>query len=129
MKTYSAVALSMLVGAAIGATAIQGLHAQAKPTAYVIVEVDVTDQAAYVRDYAPLAQKAMRDGGAKYLARAPAMTVSLDGEQPKSRVGLIAFENIDVAKAAFNSAAYKQARMTGEKLAKFRIFAIEGTPQ
>jgi len=119
----------MLVGAAIGATAIQGLHAQAKPTAYVIVEVDVTDQAAYVRDYAPLAQKAMRDGGAKYLARAPAMTVSLDGEQPKSRVGLIAFENIDVAKAAFNSAAYKQARMTGEKLAKFRIFAIEGTPQ
>jgi uncharacterized protein (DUF1330 family) len=42
---------------------------------------------------------------------------------------LIAFENIDVAKAAFSSAAYKQARVTGEKLAKFRSFAIEGTPQ
>lgn len=129
MKTYSAVALSMLAGAALGAAAIQGLHAQAQPTAYVIVEVDMTDPDAYAKEYGPLAQKAMKDGGAKYLARAPAKSVSIDGEPPKSRIGLIAFENMDVARAAFNSAAYKQARMTGEKYAKFRIFALEGTPQ
>lgn len=129
MKTHFAVALSMFAGAALGAAAIQGLHAQAKPPAYVIVEVDVADQNAYVKEYAPLAQKAMRDAGAKYLALAPAKTVSFDGEPPKSRVGLIAFENIDAAKAAFTSPAYKQARTIGEKLAQFRIFAIEGKLQ
>lgn len=129
MKIFSAATLSLLVGAALGAAAIQGLHAQAKPPAYVIVEVDMTDPDAYAKEYGPLAQKAMKDSGAKYLARAPAKSVSIDGAPPKSRIGLIAFENMDVARAAFSSPAYMQARTTGEKYATFRIFALEGTLQ
>src|SRR5262249_40656258 len=38
MKTRYAVALSMIAGIAIGAAAIQGLHAQAKPKAYLVTE-------------------------------------------------------------------------------------------
>jgi uncharacterized protein (DUF1330 family) len=129
MNNFSTAALSMLLGAAIGAAVIQGLHAQAKPPAYVIVEVDMSNPEAYAKEYGPLAQKAMKDSGAKYLARAPAKSESFDGEPPKSRIGLIAFENIDVARAAFTSPDYLQARKIGEKYAKFRIFALEGTPQ
>lgn len=55
--------------------------------------------------------------------------MSIDGEPPKSRIGLIAFENMDVARAAFASPAYMQARTIGEKYATFRIFALEGTLQ
>ena len=36
MKARYTVALSMIAGAALGGAAIQGLHAQAKPPAYVI---------------------------------------------------------------------------------------------
>jgi hypothetical protein len=44
MKTHYTVALSMLAGAALGATALQGLHAQAKPPAYFVIEINkVTD--------------------------------------------------------------------------------------
>src|SRR5260370_42655092 len=38
-KTSYTVALSVLAGAALGAAAIQGLHAQAKPPAYAVAEV------------------------------------------------------------------------------------------
>jgi hypothetical protein len=46
MKTRYAVALSTLVGIAIGAVAIQGLHAQAKPKAYIVTESEIVDAAA-----------------------------------------------------------------------------------
>jgi hypothetical protein len=36
MKTRYTVVLSMIAGAAVGAAAIQGLHAQAKPKAYLV---------------------------------------------------------------------------------------------
>ncbi len=41
MKANYKLAIALLAGAAIGALAMQGLHAQAKPTAYVIAEIDV----------------------------------------------------------------------------------------
>jgi hypothetical protein len=45
MKTKYTVALSMIAGAAIGALAIQGLHAQAsKSRVFFITESDVVDQ-------------------------------------------------------------------------------------
>ena len=36
----------MVAGIAIGATAIQALHAQGKPKAYSVTEIEVLDQAA-----------------------------------------------------------------------------------
>ena len=46
MKTRYTVALSMIAGAAFGAAAIQGLHAQAKSKVYFISESEVVDRAA-----------------------------------------------------------------------------------
>jgi uncharacterized protein (DUF1330 family) len=128
MKPYYTIALSMLAGAAVGAVAIQSLHAQAKPTAYVIVESDVTNQDAYAKEYAPLVVKALTDGGGKFLVRGGKI-VSIEGEPPKSRIILIAFENLEKAQAAFASMAFRDARKTGDKYAKFRIWAVEGPSQ
>jgi hypothetical protein len=44
MKTCCTVALSMFAGSIFGAGAIQGLHAQSKPPAYVIGQIEVTNQ-------------------------------------------------------------------------------------
>ena len=44
MKIQYTVALSMLAGIGLGAVAVQGLHAQAKPPAYFVIEINkVTD--------------------------------------------------------------------------------------
>ena len=39
------------------------------------------------------------------------------------------FENMEKAKAAFDSAAYKSAKKVGDKYANFRIYAVEGLLQ
>ena len=39
------------------------------------------------------------------------------------------FANMEKAKAAFNSQAYKDAKRVGDKYAKFRIYAVEGLSQ
>jgi len=128
MEMKYAVGLSLLAGIALGGTAIQMLHAQAKPPAYVISEIDVTDKEAYAKEYVPFVVKALKESGQKQLA-AGGQTVSLSGEPPRSRIVLSIFENIDKAKAAYTSPAYLEARKIGDKYAKLRIFAVEGIPQ
>jgi len=128
MKTYRTIALSMFVGSIFGAGAIRCLHAQSKPPAYVIGQIEVTNQEAYKTEYAPLVLKALSaaDPGYKVLARG-GRTVSIDGEPPASRIVLYAFTDMDHAVAAYNSLEYKAARSFGEKYAnKFRFFAVEG---
>ena len=127
MKIRYTVALSMLAGAAVGGTAIQALHAQAKPTAYVVAEIDVANQEGYVKEYLPPSSKALLDAGAKYLARG-SKTVAIKGEPPK-RIVLFSFESLDKAQAAYNSPAFVEAVKIGEKYAKFRIYAVEASPQ
>jgi hypothetical protein len=46
MNTHYTVALAMFAGIAIGAVAVQGLHAQSKPKAYTVTEIEVIDAAA-----------------------------------------------------------------------------------
>jgi uncharacterized protein (DUF1330 family) len=130
MKTHFTVALSMLAGAALGASAIERLHAQAKPPAYVVAEIDVTNQDGFVKEFAPLAVKALGAGdpGYKAIARG-GKTASIEGDPPKSRIVINAFTDLDHAIAAYGSADYKAARSIGDKYAKFRIYAVEGPAQ
>ena len=69
MKSYYAVGIGVLCGAGLGVLAIQALHAQATPPAYAIIEIDVSNPDAFVKEYAPLVQKTLLATGAKYLAR------------------------------------------------------------
>jgi uncharacterized protein (DUF1330 family) len=127
MKTHCTVGLSVLAGIGLGAVAVQGIHAQAKPPTYVIAEIDVTNQDGYAKEYIPLGQKAVLDGGAKYLARGT-KTTSFKGEPPK-RIVLLVFDDFDKAQATFTSPAFMEAARIGDRHAKFRIFAVEGLPQ
>jgi uncharacterized protein (DUF1330 family) len=127
MKTYYTVVLSMLAGASLGAGAIQGLHAQAKPPAYVIAQIDVTNPDAFAKEFAPLAVKALGAGDPAYKAIARGgKTVSIEGDPPASRIVINVFTDLDHAVAAYNSPDYKAARAIGDKYGKFRIFAVEG---
>jgi uncharacterized protein (DUF1330 family) len=128
MKTHYTVALSLLAGLAVGAAAMQALHAQAKPPAYVVAEIDVINSAPYDKEYVPPAAKAITDGGGKYIVRG-GETTSFYGDPPKSRIAIMLFESMDKAKAAFDSPAFRAAKAIGDKYAKFRVYAVEGLPQ
>ena len=54
----------MLAGIGVGAVAIQGLHAQGKPKAYVVTEIEVVDAAASAA-YGPLVQAAQKAAGGR----------------------------------------------------------------
>jgi uncharacterized protein (DUF1330 family) len=129
MNTNYKVAIALVAGAAIGGAAIQGLHAQTKPLAYVVAEIDVTNLDGYVNEYVPLAVKALHASAAyKALARG-GKTVAIDGAPPKSRIAINSFENLDAAVAAYNSPAYQEAKRIGNKYGTFRIYAVEGLKQ
>ncbi|HEY8016205.1 MAG TPA: DUF1330 domain-containing protein [Dongiaceae bacterium] len=128
MKTRYTAALSVLAGLAVGAAAVEALHAQAKPPAYVVAEIEVTNLTPYDKEYVPAAMKAIAEGGGKYIVRG-GESAALYGEPPKGRIAIMVFENMEKAKAAFDSAAYKAAKKVGDKYANFRIYAVEGLPQ
>jgi len=128
MNTKFKLILAVLAGAALGATAIQGLHAQAKPPVYQIVEIDVLNQEVYVKDYAPKAQAAIRASGGKFLA-AGGKTTSIEGDPPKTRIVLQQWDSVEQIQAYRNSAAFKDLLPLREKLAKFRSFTVEGIAQ
>jgi uncharacterized protein (DUF1330 family) len=125
MKTRFALVIASFVGAVTGALAVQALHAQSNPPAYVITEIQVTDPDAYRTEYAPKVAKVIQDAGAKYLARG-GTTVTLDGEPPRGRVVVLAFENLDRAQAWRDSAAHKELIPIRDKYSKTRSFIIEG---
>jgi uncharacterized protein (DUF1330 family) len=127
MKMRFALAIAALAGAAAGALAVQGLHAQASPPAYVVTEIQVTDPGAYQTEYAPKVASMNQDAGVKYLARG-GKTVTLDGEPPKGRVVVLVFENMDKAQEWHNSAAHRALVPMRDKYSTTRSFIVEGVP-
>jgi uncharacterized protein (DUF1330 family) len=134
MRTHLTVAMSMLAGAAIGAAAIDGLHAQAKPPLYLVSEIDVTNPEAYGKEYAPKAQALIKASGGRFVAiggvagAGAGKVIAFDGEAPR-RTTIQVWDSMEKYQAYRNLPAFKEARQIGEKYAKFRTFAVEGVPQ
>jgi uncharacterized protein (DUF1330 family) len=118
----------MLAGVGLGVVAVQTLQAQATPPIYQITEIDVTNVDAYVKEFAPKAQAAIKAAGGRFLAAGMKVT-SIEGDPPKPRVALIAWDNMEKLQAYRNSEVFKEIRPIGDKYAKFRGFTVEGLPQ
>ena len=125
MKTRYIVALSAAAGIAIGAAAVQTLHAQAKPPGFIVAEIDVSNVEAYNKEFLPLASKALASGGVKFLVRG-GKSMAIDGEPPKKRLVIGQYESLEKAYATYTSPEYREARKIGDKYAKFHIYAVEG---
>jgi uncharacterized protein (DUF1330 family) len=132
MYRHITMGLAMIASAAVGAAAVQSLHAQAKPPVYVIGAIDVSNPEAYGKEFARQAQVTIRNAGGKFIAiggaggaLASGQVTAFDGEAPKRAV-IIAWESLDKAKAWYNSAEYQNLLRVGQRYAKFNTFAIEG---
>ena len=127
MKTKYTIAMATIGGFALGAIAVQALHAQGKPMAYGIAEVTVNDKDAYAKEFLPVVQKTVADNGGKFLA-AGGKTESLQGAPPPPRVVIIQWPNLDAAEAWWHAAATKDAFALGTKYANIRNYVVEGLP-
>jgi uncharacterized protein (DUF1330 family) len=134
MNQRIALALALLAGIGIGATAIQGLHAQAKPPVYYISEIDVTNPDAYGKEYAPQAQAMIKAAGGRFVAiggtagNGATMVTAFDGDAPK-RVTVQVWDSTEKIRAWRADPNYQALRKTGDKYAKFRSYSVEGLPQ
>ena len=124
MKTSYAVAVSMFIGAAIGAAAMGGVNAQVgKSKVYFISESEVLDRAGVTAYEAKLAPVIKAAGG--NLTLGDKITPVL-GDAPK-RVGVTEFESAEKAQAWINSSERKALAPERDKAIKFvRQYIVEG---
>ena len=127
MKTRYTVVLSMIAGAALGGAAIQGLHAQAKPKAYLVTESEVIDRPS-VPPYDPLLASAMQAAGGQWIGGAgPTEKITAVLGDPPKRFGVVEFESIDKAQAWLKSSGREAIAPQRNKAIKLvRQFIFEG---
>jgi uncharacterized protein (DUF1330 family) len=120
------IALSVIAGIALGAALVEALHAQAKPQAYVVGEINVTDPDGFTKNFSPLARKALAEAPGYRALVLGGKTIAIEGPAPETRVVINVFDSLDAAVQAYNSPDFKAAKKIGDKYATFRTYAVEG---
>ena len=127
MKTLSIATLAVLAGFGLGAIAIEGLHAQAKPKAYTVAEletVDATAQAGYV----PAVLAAQRAAGGHPFNTGAGKIVAMDGLPAPKRVAITEWDSLEQAEAFYKSKAWNDLAPQRDKAQKtIRRYAVEAT--
>ena len=124
MKVNYKLALTLFAGVALGAAAIQALHAQAKPKAFLVTESEVLDAAALASFTAAISAVQKAAGGRSFGTRGK--IVATVGDAPK-RVGISEWDSLDQVQAYLNSAARKDL-VLGKKVVKInRQYIVEAS--
>jgi uncharacterized protein (DUF1330 family) len=126
MKSKSGNAIVMLVGAALGALAVQGIHAQgARLKAYVISENEILDASAQAA-YLPAARKLIEEAHGRALRTAAGRIVPIEGGAPPSSAALTEWDSLDAAVAFYKSKVWTDLAPQREKAVKVvRRYAVE----
>jgi uncharacterized protein (DUF1330 family) len=124
MNPKSKLAVALVVGAAVGAAAVQGLHAQAKPKAYQVTELEIIDAEAW-KTFVQTVRATQQQAGGRNLRTAGGKIVAFVGDPPKN-FGITEFDSLDQAVAYRNSPAFKDLDPLRNKAIKIiRQFTVE----
>ena len=93
-------------------------------SAYVIVEIEVTDPVGY-EEYKQQAAATVHKYGGKYIVRGGKTEVLEGGWKPK-RIVVLEFPTIERAKEWLNCPEYAEPRKLRHKTAKTNMLVIEG---
>jgi uncharacterized protein (DUF1330 family) len=125
MKTRYTVALTLLAGVAIGAVAVEGLHAQAKLKAYVVAELEPLGGAGLEPAYLTAVRKAITDAHGRSL-RTLGRVEHIEGAAAPKRVAIIEWDSLDDAVAFYKSKAWTDLAPERDKGQKtIRRYAVE----
>jgi uncharacterized protein (DUF1330 family) len=126
MKTSPKPIFLLLVGVLAGmisGLSIQGQRAKTPP-GYLVAEAEVTNPAA-LQKYADKLAETLAPFNHHYVVRSSKI-LALEGDAAKSRVVIIAFDNVEKAREWYDSPAYAAIRPIRQNAAKSRIFIVEG---
>lgn len=93
-------------------------------TAYVIVEIDVTDPEQYEK-YKAASPAAIAAAGGRFLVRGGELAV-LEGDWNPPRIVLLEFDDLEAAQRWYDSELYRQARQLRAGAATFRAVVVRG---
>ena len=127
MKQTVSLAVGLLVGFALGAGAIEKLHAQAgnKP-AYQIAEMEVTDPVAF-EAYRKKAVETLKLYNGRFLALGKPDVK--EGAPVQGNVGIIEFPSMADAEKWYSTRPYHPMIVERQKAAKTRLYFVEGAWQ
>lgn len=93
-------------------------------TAYVIVDIEVTDPEGY-KEYVKLAPEAVNLYGGKYIARG-GHNETLEGDWQAKRLVILEFPSVEQAKNWLTSPEYAPARKLRHQYARTNMVVVEG---
>jgi uncharacterized protein (DUF1330 family) len=93
-------------------------------TAYLIAETVITDPEQY-EHYKAASPGAIAAGGGKFVVRGGELAV-LEGDWNPARLVVLEFENLEAAKAFYESPEYQAAIKLREGAARLNMVAVEG---
>ena len=93
-------------------------------SAYVIVEIDVTDPIDY-EEYKKQAGATVAQHGGKYIVRG-GKTEVLEGDWKPKRIVVLQFESMQRAKEWLNCEEYREPRKMRHRTAKTNMILVEG---
>ena len=124
MNTKSKIVIAAVAGAALGATAIQGLHAQAKLKAYSVGELEVIGT--LPTDYLPTVRKAIEAAHGHTLRTVNGRVVSIEGPLAAKAVAIVEWDSVDDAVGFYKSKAWTDLAPQREKAQKtIRRYVVE----
>jgi uncharacterized protein (DUF1330 family) len=128
MKPNPKLALVLLAGIALGGAGATAIHAQQAKVApgYVVAEVEVADTDAFAK-YGAAVPGTLAPFNGQFLVRGGKIQ-AVEGDPPKQRFVVIAFDSVEKARAWEDSPAYEAIKPIRHASAHSRVFIVEGVP-
>jgi uncharacterized protein (DUF1330 family) len=124
MNTKSKIVIAAVAGVALGAAAMQGLHAQAKLKAYSIGDLEPLG-AGLQPAYLTTVRKAITDAHGRSL-RTLGRVEHIEGAAAPKRVAIVEWDSLDDAVAFYKSKAWTDLAPEREKAQKtIRRYVVE----
>ena len=125
MNTKPKIVIALVAGVALGAAAGQGLHAQAKPKAYTVTELQTVDAKA-AADFGKRISEAQTKAGGRNFRTGGGKVVGLEGPPPPQRVAITEWDSLEKAEAFWKSKEWTELAPQRDKALKtIRRYAVE----
>ena len=95
--------------------------------AYVIGFIEILQPERY-SEYKEMAQRAVSAFGGRYIARGGSVEV-LEGQWDPKRTVIMEFDNMDRARAWWNSEHYREGKALRQSIARSTLLLVEGVEQ
>jgi uncharacterized protein (DUF1330 family) len=126
MKMNLKLMFALLVGVSIGLSGGLGIRGQQvnTPPGYLIAEAEITDPSR-LQGYAEKVEETLAPFHHHFVVRSSKVE-PLEGDAPKGRFVVIAFDSAEKAREWYDSPAYAAIKPIRQSAAKSRVFIVEG---